>query len=325
MHLTKFLAENKNYNHNLKKHDFYDLSKVILAISDAAIEISKLIYSPKSKDLGKITGRQNTDGDFTKSLDLKADEIIKQKLKNNYVKWYASEEEEEILLLNAEGSFAICVDPLDGSSNIETNAPIGTIFGVYKANSNPLNSILQKGENLISSGFFIYGPRTIFVLTLGKGTIVFQLSDSNEFILINDKIKIPDNTSEFSINTSNFNFWPNGIKEYIESCLDGLNGSYNKTYNMRWVGSLVADAFRILVRGGVFLYPQDTRKGYQNGRLRLVYEANPVSFLIEQARGVSIDGSSMILSLKPKNLHERIPLMFGSKNEISKIKIKMEK
>ena len=134
----------------------------------------------------------------------------------NFIEWYASEEEEEILLLNEEGSFAICVDPLDGSSNIETNAPIGTIFGVYKANSNPLNSILQKGENLISSGFFIYGPRTIFVLTLGKGTIVFQLSDSNEFILINDKIKIPDNTSEFSINTSNFNFWPNGIKEYIE-------------------------------------------------------------------------------------------------------------
>ena len=237
----------------------------------------------------------------------------------------ASEEEEDILLLNDKGSFALCVDPLDGSSNIETNAPIGTIFGVYKANSNPLNSILQKGENLISSGFFIYGPRTIFVLTLGKGTIAFQLSDGNEFILINKSIKIPDNTSEFSINSSNYNLWPNGIKEYIESCLDGLNGCYEKNYNMRWVGSLVADAFRILVRGGVFLYPQDTRKGYENGRLRLVYEANPVSFLIEQARGVSIDGSSMILSLKPKNLHERIPLIFGSKNEISKIKIKMEK
>ena len=123
MHLTKFLADNKNYNHNLKKHDFYNLSKVILAISDTAIEISKLIYSPKSKDLGKITGRQNTDGDLTKSLDLKADEIIKQKLKNNYVKWYASEEEEEILLLYEEGSFAICVDPLDGSTNASRGVP----------------------------------------------------------------------------------------------------------------------------------------------------------------------------------------------------------
>ena len=166
MHLSKFLTENKNYNHVLNKYDYNSLSKVLLAISCSAIEISKIIYSPTNKDLGKIIGSQNSDGDFTKSLDLKADEIIKQKLKYNHVKWYASEEEEEILLLNEEGSFAICVDPLDGSSNIETNAPIGTIFGVYKANSNPLNSILQKGENLISSGFFIYGPRTIFVFYL---------------------------------------------------------------------------------------------------------------------------------------------------------------
>ena len=325
MHLSKFLTENKNYNHNSKKYDYNDLSKVISAISYSAIEISKIIYSPQSKDLGRVTGVQNSDGDFTKSLDLKADEIIKQKLKNNYVKWYASEEEEEILMLNDAGSFALCVDPLDGSSNIETNAPIGTIFGLYTANSNPLNSILQKGENLISSGFFIYGPRTIFVLTLGKGTVAFQLSDSNEFILINKNIKIPNNTSEFSINSSNYNSWPNGIKEYIEICLDGENGIYEKKYNMRWVGSLVADAFRILVRGGVFLYPQDNRKGHEKGRLRLVYEANPVSYLIEQARGVSINGINPILSLKPKTLHERIPLIFGSKDEISKIKKIMEK
>jgi len=292
------------------------LLNIIENLSFAAIKISKLIFSPERKDLDQNIGFINADGDKTKKLDIETDFIVKEYLKNCNLKWYVSEEENAEVLFNKQGKYSICIDPLDGSSNIETNAPIGTIFGIYAEDPDYSKNILQKGDKLKASGFFVYGPRTIFVLTLGSGVLLFQLNNEDKFILLDKSIKIPPNTNELSINFSNYTIWPNSIKRYIDKCIGVDKTMSNKNYNMRWIGSLVADCLRILIRGGIFMYPEDARKGYENGRLRLVYEANPISFIIEQAGGIAIDGNNRILSLHPKKLHERVPLIFGSSNEI---------
>ena len=303
-------------NSEIESPNSNELLNIIESISFAAIKISKLIFSPERKDLDQNIGSINADGDKTKKLDIETDLIVKEHLKNCNLKWYASEEENAEVLFNKQGKYSICIDPLDGSSNIETNAPIGTIFGIYAEDPDYSKNILQKGDKLKASGFFVYGPRTIFVLTLGSGVLLFQLNNEDKFILLCNSIKIPPNTNELSINFSNYKIWPNSIKKYIDKCIGVDKTMSNKIYNMRWIGSLVADCLRILIRGGIFMYPEDARKGYENGRLRLVYEANPISFIIEQAGGIAIDGNNRILSLHPKKLHERVPLIFGSSNEI---------
>ena len=319
MYLEKFLElqykdkkNNFNYNSN-------NLIQIFNLLSISAIEISKIISNPEQSELSNKSGTTNSDGDETKNLDLKADSIIRQNLSSADIKWYASEEEKDFVFLNKNGSFSICVDPLDGSSNIETNAPIGTIFGIYKSKKNPNDTILQSGDNLLASGFFIYGPRVKLIFSVGNGTSIFQLSQTDEFVLMQEAIKIPENTNELSINFSNYAFWPSYIKSYVEECISLYKFNNQSNYNMRWIGSLVADCYRILIRGGIFLYPQDTRKGYERGRLRLVYEANPVAFLIEQSGAFAIDGQKRVLSLKPKSIHERVPFIFGSKNEKNKL------
>lgn len=303
-------------NNEIESPNSNELLNIIESISFAAIKISKLIFSPERKDLDQNIGSINADGDKTKKLDIETDLIVKEHLKNCNLKWYASEEENAEVLFNQQGKYSICIDPLDGSSNIETNAPIGTIFGIYAEDPDYSKNILQKGDKLKASGFFVYGPRTIFVLTLGSGVLLFQLNNKDKFILLGKSIKIPPNTNELSINFSNYTIWPNSIKRYIDKCIGVDKTMINKSYNMRWIGSLVADCLRILIRGGIFMYPEDARKGYEKGRLRLVYEANPISFIIEQAGGTAIDGNNRILSLHPKKLHERVPLIFGSSNEI---------
>ena len=295
------------------------LIQIFNLLSISAIEISKIISNPEQSELSNKSGSTNSDGDETKNLDLKADSIIRQNLSSADIKWYASEEEQDFVFLNKNGSFSICIDPLDGSSNIETNAPIGTIFGIYKSRINPNETILQSGDNLLASGFFIYGPRVKLIFSVGNGTSIFQLSQTDEFVLMQEAIKIPENTNELSINFSNYAFWPSYIKSYVEECTSLYKLNNQSNYNMRWIGSLVADCYRILIRGGIFLYPQDTRKGYERGRLRLVYEANPVAFLIEQSGAFAIDGQKRVLSLKPKSIHERVPFIFGSKNEKNKL------
>ena len=295
------------------------LFELIEGLSGGAIEILNIITNPNKTELSNNIGSKNKDGDETKSLDIIADKIIERVSKNNFVKWYASEEQEEILSLNEKGVYALSVDPLDGSSNIETNAPIGTIFSIYVANSKPEHSVLQKGELQLAAGFFIYGPRTILVLTFGSGTMAFQLNKNKHFMLLNEKLVIKEITSEFAINMSNYRHWTFETREYIDNCLQGIEGKNKKNYNMRWIGSLVADAWRIFTRGGIFLYPEDFRKGYENGRLRLVYEANAIAFLVEQACGEASNGFERILNMKPKSLHQRTSLIFGSKNEVTMI------
>ena len=292
------------------------LFNLIESISNAGKEIAKIISNPENKSLSMEIGEQNIDGDNQKELDVIADNIIENSLKKNFVKWYASEEKEEILKIDEKGCYTVLVDPLDGSSNINTNAPIGTIFGIYSAFDSAEDSILQKGKDLLASGFLLYGPRTIFILSIGNGTMAFQLAENNTFLLIDENVLIKEETNEFSINMSNYRKWDENLKTYINSCLEGDQGERQKNFNMRWIGSLVADAWRIFSRGGIFLYTEDNRKGYENGRLRLLYEANPISYLVEQAGGKTSNGEMSILSIQPNNLHQRTPLIFGSSKEV---------
>jgi fructose-1,6-bisphosphatase I len=294
------------------------LAIIINNLADAAILISKTI-----KTINKISHSENkksinVDGDLQKPLDIKSDEIIIDYLKKSPVAGYASEEQEGFIDFKNNNEFIVFADPLDGSSNIDVNVSIGTIFSIMPKNNLLLDkAFTQSGSKQKSSGFFVYGPQTTLFLTVGKGTLLFALDENIEkFIIINDDLNIPKSTSEFAINAAYKRYWNSPTAKYIQDCQDGEEGSRKKNFGMRWVGSLVADASRILIRGGVFLYPSDARTKYKNGRLRLTYEANPIAFLIEQAGGKAINGIDNILAVPVKNIHQRSPLVFGSSDEV---------
>ena len=291
---------------------------IIDNLADAAILISKTI-----KTINKISHSENkksinVDGDLQKPLDIKSDEIIIDYLKKSPVAGYASEEQEGFIDFKNNNEFIVFADPLDGSSNIDVNVSIGTIFSIMPKNNLLLDkAFTQSGSKQKSSGFFVYGPQTTLFLTVGKGTLLLALDENIEkFIIINDEVSIPKSTSEFAINAAYKRYWNSPTAKYIQDCQDGEDGSRKKNFGMRWVGSLVADASRILIRGGVFLYPSDARTKYKNGRLRLTYEANPIAFLIEQAGGKAINGIDDILAVPVKNIHQRSPLVFGSSDEV---------
>ena len=294
------------------------LATIIDNLANAAILISKTI-----KTINKISHSENkksinVDGDLQKPLDIKSDEIIIDYLKKSPVAGYASEEQEGFIDFKNNNEFIVFADPLDGSSNIDVNVSIGTIFSIMPKNNLLLDkAFTQSGAKQKSSGFFVYGPQTTLFLTVGKGTLLFALDENIEmFVIINDEVSIPKSTSEFAINAAYKRYWNSPTAKYIQDCQDGEEGSRKKNFGMRWVGSLVTDASRILIRGGVFLYPSDARTKYKNGRLRLTYEANPIAFLIEQAGGKAINGIDDILAVPVKNIHQRSPLVFGSSDEV---------
>jgi fructose-1,6-bisphosphatase I len=206
----------------------------------------------------------------------------------------------------------VASDPLDGSSNIDTNVSIGTIFSILPASGGSL----QPGRNQLASGIFVYGPQTTLLVTCGDGVFAFQLGTDGQFHDMGWQVRMPAETSEFAINASNSRHWAAPVSRYIADCLAGSAGQRQRNFNMRWVGSLVADGWRIFRRGGIFLYPADARDGYHNGRLRLVYEASPMAFLVTQAGGRASDGQQDILDIVPDALHQRVPLVFGSANEV---------
>ena len=295
------------------------LAIIINNLADAAILISKTIKTINKISQSEVNKKSiNVDGDLQKPLDIKSDEIIIDYLKKSPVAGYASEEQEGFIDFKNNNEFIVFADPLDGSSNIDVNVSIGTIFSIMPKNNLLLDkAFTQSGAKQKSSGFFVYGPQTTFFLTLGKGTLLFALDENIEmFVIINDEVSIPKSTSEFAINAAYKRYWNSPTAKYIQDCQDGEEGSRKKNFGMRWVGSLVADASRILIRGGVFLYPSDARTKYKNGRLRLTYEANPIAFLIEQAGGKAINGIDNILTVPVKNIHQRSPLVFGSSDEV---------
>lgn len=296
----------------------------IRQLAATAIKVREMISAgPLADELGAKRG-SNGEGDDQKGLDVQADEMFLAACRQSHVAAYASEERTEALLLDENAPVAVAIDPVDGSSNIDTNISIGTVFSLLPTagvpGSDPAAFFLQPGHRQVAAGFFIYGPQLALVLTLGSGTQLFVYSKQNgAFIQSLRTPQVPERTQEFAINMSNYRHWDEGIRLYVDDCLKGTEGPREKDFNMRWNASMVAECYRILNRGGVYLYPGDARKGYRNGRLRLVYEANPVAFLIEQAGGAASDTLNRILDLEPESLHQRVPLVFGSAREVERI------
>ena len=305
-------------NYLLKNSKENEISSIIKSLANAAIKISTRIRNIKAEKIDSNNDKKiNSDGDIQKPLDIISDEILISFLKKSPAAGYASEEQEGHIDFKNNNNFIVLADPLDGSSNIDVNVSIGTIFSIMSKNKLPLEkAFIQNGNNQKSSGFFVYGPQTTLFITVGVGTSLFALDEiQGKFILIKDNITIPETTTEFAINAAYKRFWDSTTLKYITECQNGESGSRNKNFGMRWVGSLVADASRIFNRGGIFLYPSDIREKYKNGRLRLTYEANPIAFLVEQANGEATDGHKNILNLEVKELHQRSPLIFGSKEK----------
>ena len=277
---------------------------------------------------GADSGTINVQGEVQKKLDVISNDVmLRENEWSGHLSGMASEELDEVYRLPASckrGKYLLVFDPLDGSSNIDVNLTVGTIFSILRA-PNPgedacLEDFLQPGTEQVCAGLALYGPSTMLVLTTGDGVDGFTLDrDIGAFILTHPQMKIPDATGEFAINASNSRFWEPPVQRYVDECLAGQTGPRHKDFNMRWVASLVAEAFRILTRGGIFLYPRDSKDVTKPGRLRLLYEANPISFIIEQAGGLSSTGRERVMEMMPTQLHQRVPLIFGSKDEVERV------
>lgn len=270
---------------------------------------------------------ENIQGEVQKALDMISNDIfIETNLQSGYVAGMASEEMDEIIEVaekyRQNGDYLLLFDPLDGSSNVNVNISVGTIFSILKsANSHPvLADFLQPGSAQVCAGYALYGTSTMLVLTTGNGVNGFTLdTDSGEFYLTHPSMQIAADTQEFAVNMSNYRFWQEPVQRYIDECLQGADGEREKDFNMRWVASMVAEVHRILVRGGVFMYPIDTKLQAKGGKLRLMYEANPMSFIVEQAGGAASTGLQRILDIMPTGLHQRVPVLMGSVNEVERI------
>ena len=315
--LSAYLAQAGAENAGLQP-----VAQTVAALARAATGISRLIaQGPLAGALGETIGAANADGDEQKALDLQANQMVLAALHDAPVAFFASEEEDAILTLAPGAPVSVAVDPLDGSSNIDVNVSIGTIFSVFPtAAAGATASFFRPGAEQLAAGYFVYGPHTDLVLTLGDGVDLFVLDpESHEFRLARAGLTIPAATTEFAVNASNYRHWFAPIRTFIDDCLEGAEGPRGKNFNMRWIASLVAETHRIFSRGGVFLYPADRRPGYEKGRLRLVYEAAPIALLAEQAGGGATDGIERILTKVPAELHQRVPLVFGSAEKIQRI------
>jgi len=295
-----------------------DIASSVQALAGAGIRIAELLAAgPLAGSLAAVRG-YHEDGDSQKELDAIADALVRAALKGTPVALLGSEETDHAEVLDPHGTLAVAVDPLDGSSNIDTNSTVGTIFSILP-HTGP-EALLQPGSAQLAAGFLLYGPQTALVLTVGAGTQIFVLDrGTGEFVLAEERALVVPETAEYAINGSNERHWDPAIRCYVDDCRSGAEGPRAKDFNTRWVASMVADVYRILVRGGVYLYPGDARRGYAQGRLRLIYEANPVALLMEQAQGLATDGITPILEIEPTHLHQRVPLVFGSRGEVERI------
>lgn len=298
-------------------------------ITIACKGISNLVNRGDLAGVLGVTDTQNTMGDVQKKMDLIANDIFIDALQNNgHCAGMASEELEDVLTIpddKPRGHYLVTFDPLDGSSNMDINMDVGAIFSVLKAPEGKINPTAEDfsraGTEQVAAGYCLYGPSTMMVLTTGNGVNGFTLCSSvGEFILTHPDMTIPEETSEFAINASNQRFWEKPVQDYIADCMQGEEGKLGKRYNMRWVAAMVGEIHRILCRGGVFLYPIDERNREAGGKLRLLYEGNPMAMLVEQAGGAAYTGYERILEVKPNgDPHQRVPVIMGSKNEVEKI------
>lgn len=295
------------------------LPEVITSISNACLLINREIRLGALDNILGSAHTGNIQGEEQKKLDVLSNRIMIDTLSSNpAIAGLASEEEDSFVTANSDGQFLVLFDPLDGSSNIDVNISIGTIFSVLAKPTGALTteSFLQCGRLQLASGYVLYGPQTILVLTLKHGIAMFTLNEQNQFQLTQKNPQIPATTAEFAINMSNQRHWQPAMQKYIAELLAGKTGNRGKDYNMRWVASMVAEVHRILMRGGIFTYPQDNRNPDKPGKLRLMYEANPMSLLIEQAQGAATDTKQNILDIQPCGLHQRVAVVLGSKEEV---------
>ena len=297
-----------------------DLHGIMEALARVGVELCRTIKrGPLGGALGAAVG-ENTGGDQQKALDLMADVAFAEALKGTGVRHYASEEQDDVVVIDPDGAYALAIDPLDGSSNIDVNVSIGTIFSIFDAKDDPHASFLRPVGDQLSGGYIIFGPQTNMVVTFGDGVQSYILDpDTGTFILTEDRLQVPEKSVEFAINASNYRHWPKAIRAYIDDCLSGDEGPHDRNYNMRWVASLVAETHRIITRGGIFLYPGDDRPTYERGRLRMVYECAPIAFLIEQAGGKATDGHDRIMTQQADSLHARTPFVFGTSEKVDRV------
>ncbi|MFT4928466.1 MAG: fructose-1,6-bisphosphatase I [Phenylobacterium sp.] len=299
-----------------------DLLSLIRTILAACKEISFRVSQGALAGVLGSTLDENIQGETQKHLDVVANELFKDiTLESGFVRAIMSEEEEFSVPGSKDGQYLVAFDPLDGSSNVDINSLIGTIFSITRApvgaSPDDQSMFLQPGTQQVAAGYVLYGPSTMLCLTTGKGVRMFTLDKTHGgFLLTEDKVAIPPQTAEFAINMSNQRFWQQPMQQYIADLLLGEEGPRKKRFNMRWIAAMVGDVHRLLSRGGIFTYPTDVINKKQPFKLRLLYEANPMSFLVEQAGGISSTGYERIMDIQPDNIHQRVPVIMGSAEEV---------
>ena len=325
--LTRYLVEQQRSAGHIPPELRLLLEVVARACKSISQAVNKGALGGENSILG-TAGSENVQGEVQKKLDIIANEVLIEANEwGGHLAAMASEEMDHIYVVPnryPQGEYLLLFDPLDGSSNIDVNVSIGTIFSVLKKPEGTAGveekDFLQAGNQQVAAGYCVYGPQTTLVLTVGDGVAMFTLDrEQGSFVLTEENVQIPADTQEFAINMSNMRHWDTPVKRYIDEALAGKEGPRGKDFNMRWIASMVADVHRILTRGGVFMYPWDKREPEKAGKLRLMYEANPMSWLVEQAGGASTNGKQRIMDLQPGKLHERVSVVLGSKNEVERI------
>ena len=322
--LTRYLVEQQRLDGRIPG----ELRLLLEVVARACKRISFAVNKGALGEVLGTAGSENVQGEVQKKLDIIANEVLIEANEwGGHLAAMASEEMDGIYLVPnryPHGEYLLMFDPLDGSSNIDVNVSIGTIFSVFRKDASHDGvseaDFMQPGRQQVAAGYCVYGPQTTLVLTVGDGVAMFTLDrELGSFVLTQENVRIPEDTKEFSINMSNMRHWAPPVRRYIDECLAGEEGPRGKNFNMRWIASMVADVHRILTRGGIFMYPWDKREPNKPGKLRLLYEANPMSWLIEQAGGAASTGTQRILDVQPTQLHERVSVILGSKNEVERV------
>ncbi len=322
--LTRYLVEKQRVDGHIPSQ----LRLLIEIVARACKGISHAVNKGALGGVLGTAGSENVQGEVQKKLDIIANEVLIEANEwGGHLAAMASEEMDSIYVVPnryPQGEYLLLFDPLDGSSNIDVNVSIGTIFSVLKKPDGSAGvseqDFLQSGAHQVAAGYCVYGPQTTLVLTVGDGVAMFTLDrEQGSFVLTQEDVRIPADTKEFAINMSNMRHWDTPVKRYVDECLQGKEGPRGKDFNMRWIASMVADVHRILTRGGIFMYPWDKREPDKPGKLRLMYEANPMSWLVEQAGGAATNGRERILDIAPTKLHERVSVILGSRNEVERI------
>ena len=322
--LTRYLVEQQRVDGHIPSQ----LRLLIEVVARACKSVSQAVNKGALGGVLGTAGSENVQGEVQKKLDIIANDVLIEANEwGGHLAAMASEEMDGIYVVPnryPQGEYLLLFDPLDGSSNIDVNVSIGTIFSVLKMPDGDRGveetDFLQPGHQQVAAGYCIYGPQTTLVLTVGDGVAMFTLDrEQGSFVLIQENVRIPADTKEFAINMSNMRHWDAPVRRYVDECLAGTEGPRGKDFNMRWIASMVADVHRILTRGGIFMYPWDKREPDKPGKLRLMYEANPMGWIVEQAGGAATNGRQRILDIQPTRLHERVSVILGSKNEVDRV------